>query len=124
MPRKSTQPRLCIHKGTGQAYVTLAGKRVYLGKSDAPDVHAKYDRTVGEWLASGRSTATNSGLRVVELLDKYWSHAQIYYRTPDGKQALSIERVKTVISGLRTKYGDILVADFNPCASVPFKSTG
>ncbi len=114
MPRKASQPSLCVHKGTGQAYVTLAGKRVYLGRADAPDVQAKYDRAVGEWLAAGRSTPTADGLAVVQLAEKYLTYAKGYYKTPDGKEALSIERVKTMVKAIRQTYGDLPVDQFGP----------
>lgn len=109
-------PKLCHHKATNQAYVTLAGKRVYLGRWDAPDIQTKYDRLLAEWLAGGRTHPAEAerGLLLVELLARYLDFAETYYRTPTGEIAPSIERVHTAIAGLREIYGDIEAAKFGP----------
>lgn len=115
MPRKST-PKLCTHRATGTAYVTLAGKRVYLGRADAPDVQERYDRTVAEWLAAGRASPTQAGITVVEILEKYLAYARGYYRDADGKTARSINRVEVVVKTLRPVYGSLLAEKFGPLA--------
>ena len=37
-----------LHKGTGQAYVQLNGRRHYLGRH-GPEAKERYDRLIGEW---------------------------------------------------------------------------
>ena len=54
MPEKQPrQPKYCLHKPTGQAYVRLGGKVIYLGKHDTPESLAAYDRWVAAWLSNG-----------------------------------------------------------------------
>ena len=105
-------PPLRTHKATGSAYVLLDGKRNYLGKRDDPECQAKYDRFIAEWLASGRFTPDATALTVVEVAERYAKYATEYYRTPEGKEAASMVRVKLAIHDLRTLYGNIPADDF------------
>ena len=57
---KNKVPPFRIHKGTGQAYVTLDGRRSYLGRADSPEVKQRYDRVINEWLAGGRRDRSQS----------------------------------------------------------------
>src|SRR5919198_2052879 len=103
-------PSLRRHKPTAQAVVTLSGKDHYLGvwpadrRTPPPDIQARYDRLVTEWLAGGREplSATDSSARalkpnlaspappteggptVAEVLAGFWKYAVGYYRKPDG----------------------------------------
>lgn len=74
----------------------------------------RYNRLIAEWLAAGRYTPTTTALTVVELCARYREHAREYYRTPDGKEAKSIVRIKLAIRDLRNMYGDVLADEFGP----------
>jgi hypothetical protein len=52
----------------------LGGRQIYLGRADAPDAKAKYDRTVAEWLACGRMLPQVYGPIVAEVLAGYFEH--------------------------------------------------
>ena len=109
-------PKYCKHKKTGQAYVTLGGKMVYLGVHGSPESKAEYDRIIREWLGSGRSpTATQiSGtITIVELIDRFLTHAEAYYRK-DGKSTGSKERFQLSFKPLFKLYGRKLVTEFGP----------
>ena len=45
MPRKSI-PKYCLHKGSGQAYVKLNGKRRYLGVYGSTESREAYARLI------------------------------------------------------------------------------
>ena len=93
MPSASPPPKYRLHKPTGLAVVRLNGKDFYLGKHQTPESLAKYDRLVGEWLGAGRllpaaeasADGSSFGITIAELIAAYWTHAEAYYRKPDGK---------------------------------------
>ena len=47
-------PSLRLHKASGQAVVTLAGKDHYLGPHGTKASKSLYDRLIAEWLANDR----------------------------------------------------------------------
>ena len=46
------EPGYCHHKPTGQAYVNLGGKVVYLGKFGTDASREAYNRVKAEWLVN------------------------------------------------------------------------
>ncbi len=58
MSRLPRIPKLCHHKATGQAYVTLDGCERYLGDHGTAEARGAYDRLMAEWMANGRTIAT------------------------------------------------------------------
>lgn len=44
-------PSYRLHKASGQAVVTIAGRDHYLGRYDSPDSHEAYGRTIAAWKA-------------------------------------------------------------------------
>jgi len=46
-------PPFRVHKATGQGYVNLNGRRVYLGRADTPEAKQRYARVIAEWTANG-----------------------------------------------------------------------
>ena len=55
--RIGSLPAYRLHKGTGQAVVTLNGKDFYLGRHGTPNSVATYDRTI-EVLGKALNTAS------------------------------------------------------------------
>jgi len=51
MPKK--QPQFCHHKQVNQGYVTLGGRRIYLGRWGLDETEEAYYRVVAEYIASG-----------------------------------------------------------------------
>ncbi len=120
MPRKKADvPPFRIHKATGQGYVVMDGCRTYLGRADKPDAKARYDRLVAEWLAAGRRApirdADRNDLRVVELADRYKTHARDYHREPDGTpREAEIRHLQSALAPLLELYETSRVSDFGP----------
>src|SRR5215208_3486592 len=92
---KSLKPKYCHDKSTDRAFVILDGRKTYLGRYGSQDSKDRYDQLIGEWIASGRRTppaaaaedadaAPAAGMTVSEVVLRYWTHAQTYYRKPDG----------------------------------------
>ena len=78
-------PPYRLHKASGRGYVNLNGRRTYLGKFDLPEMRAKYDQFIAEWLANGRQRrADPATLTVNELAARFWRHAESYYRHSHG----------------------------------------
>lgn len=108
-------PSFRIHKATGQGYVELAGKRIYLGRAELPETRQKYHAKVAEWLASGRSLPVAPQLiSVTELGNAFLKHALIYYRHADGSLTNEIRMIKDALRILIDLYGHLRAADFTP----------
>jgi hypothetical protein len=115
MSRLPRIPKLCHHKATGQAYVTLDGRERYLGVHGTAEAQGAYDRLLSEWMANGRTIATaravdgagaGAGFTVTELCVAFWEHAQTHYRTPEGSRTGELAPMKHAIRKLRKNYGD------------------
>jgi hypothetical protein len=80
---KVSFPKYHLHKGSGQAFVQIKGKRYYLGVFDSPASRQAYSRFVAEMAASPISAPpvvqSHQGLLVLELCAAYWDFAQGYY---------------------------------------------
>jgi hypothetical protein len=110
MPSKSI-PRYCLHKGSGQAYVKLSGKRHYLGVHGTPASHREYARLIGEWQA-GQTTAPKQ-ITIGQLAMLYLQHAKKHYRK-DGQQTTEVSAIQTAFRHLNRLHRKTSVADFTP----------
>jgi len=69
------------------AFVELAGKRHYLGEYGSDASREKYGRLIAEYQAGGnRAPVEADAITVVELIARYLSYADRYYRRPDGQR--------------------------------------
>lgn len=119
MSRKSTRriPSYRLHKATGQAVVTLAGKDHYLGPHGTQASKDEYDRLTSVFLASGRrmpSEGDATGLTVVELVARFIAHAKQHYRKPDGRPTSEVGCIKAALKPLLALYGREPVSEFGP----------
>src|SRR5688572_20081640 len=118
-PRK-LKPDYCQDKSSNRAFVTLNGKRKYLGDWNTQASRDEYDRLVGEWIAAGRvGVASNGdagadGITVTILVAEFWEHAQRYYRKPDGSPTSEVDNMRQALRPLRKLYGESLVTAFGP----------
>jgi len=112
-------PAYRLHKPSGRAVVTIAGKVLYLGKFGSPESRAEYERVMAEWLTRSRRPAPAPGLgpnlTVSEVMVAYWRHVQGYY-VKDGKPTSEVETIRYALRPLRTLYGTTPAADFGPSA--------
>ena len=123
MPRKpsSRSPktpgyrRLRRKTGNDLAFVEINGKRLYLGRYDAPESRADYHRLVAEWQAGGgRLPVAKGEITVLELILQFRDHALLYSRKPDGTPTGEFENFRVVLRPLRELYGRTLAKEFGP----------
>ncbi|MCP4248842.1 MAG: site-specific integrase [bacterium] len=109
------QPKYCLHKATGQAFVWIGGRNHYLGSYDSAESREEYDRLVGMWLANNRRLPSAEMDRTVsEVLEAFWEHAKVYYRRPDGTKTNEQNNLWRVIDKLDRMFGTTLANDFTP----------
>lgn len=113
MPRLTTRlPKLCLHKGTGQAVVYIDGKARYLGPHGTPQSRARYREVVAAWIEQKPDAAPRpkppGGPTVAELLTAYRRHAEDYYRTRE------FQNLGDALRPIRSLFGQLLAADFGP----------
>ena len=114
-------PSYCRHRASGQAVVVLGGRMIYLGPYKSKASYVEYDRMIAEWLANGRQLPQDRGgagpadLTVVELIDRYMTHAREYY-VRDGKPTTELGWIRMAMSPLKKLYGSTSAAKFGPLA--------
>jgi hypothetical protein len=114
-------PKYRHHKGTGQAFVQVQGRRHYLGKWDSPRSKERYAAFVAE-LAVCPTAATLlpppspvSPITVVELCAAYLDFAEVYY-VKNGRLTSQVHIIRQAVRTLNGLYGHTPAADFGPLA--------
>lgn len=101
-------------------FVEINGTRRYLGTYGTPESRQRYDALIAEWKSGGGLPLSAArDLRVIELVDRYWTHTQAYYRKPDGTPTSEQDLIKRALAVLVGLYGDLPAKDFSP---VKFKA--
>jgi integrase len=112
-------PKYRRHKGSGQAFVQVQGRRHYIGRWGSPASKERYARFVAELAvkpaAAVPTTPTTPApeITVVELCAAYLDFAEVYYRK-DEAPTRSIEEARTAVRILRDLYGRTAVNEFGP----------
>ena len=123
MPRT---PKLCRHKGTSQAYVTLDGREHYLGhwppgqRKPPPAASAAYDELIARWLANGRrlpeDRTAGTPTTVNEAILGFVKFAQTHYAERAGTTCAETEGIKAACSVLKNLFGRTPAREFGPRA--------
>ena len=72
--KRKKDPRLCLHKASGQGYVYLNSQNVYLGRYDLPETREKYHRLLAEWHRNGgKLSVSTKDITIVEVCADYLS---------------------------------------------------
>ena len=116
-------PKYRHHKGSGQAFVQIKGKRHYLGSYGSPKSHEAYKRKIAE-LAASPAAATaainakaESAYTVLELAAAYWEFCQGNYRKKDGTPSGWLDHIHLTLNGpLAELYGTTPANQFGPKA--------
>lgn len=125
MPRKPNPvPTYRLHRQSGQAVVTLRstdGRRrdVLLGKYNSPESKAEYARILAELRAGPAAAATAgrvAGVSVNKVLLAFLTHADAYYRRPDGSHTSEPKNYRDALRPVRELYGHTPAAEFGPLA--------
>ena len=104
---------------TGQAFVRIRGKNVYLGVHGSERSLAEYERIIGEIRASGDqepvvtkpADAKTATLNEVMLL--YVDFASGYY-VKGGKPTGQVQRIKSALRPVRELFGHLSIDQFGP----------
>jgi hypothetical protein len=75
-------PKYRHHKHSGQAYVELTGRFIYLGKFDSQESHEEYKQLMAKHLAQKPDVLEVTpppSLKVEELVQRYFQFAKTYY---------------------------------------------
>lgn len=123
-PRKP--PSYLKHRGVDgrlRARTFVDGKEEYLGPYGSPESHARHQEIVSEWHArrsgaGGQAVPPAAGkVRTVEhLAARFWAHAQLHYRLPDGTPKKELKCFEYALQPLRRLYGYLPVSAFGPKA--------
>jgi integrase len=113
-------PKYRHHKGSGQAFVQVKGKRHYLGSYGSPKSKEAYSRFVAELAVSPAvavpvPVAHVATLTVVELAAAYLDYAESYY-VKNGRMTSQVNCVKLATRKMEELYGRTSAADFGPLA--------
>jgi len=105
-----------VHKASGQAVVTIAGKDHYLGSWQSPESRLKYERLITAWMAGDSAPApeeTPADVTIAELCVMFLRWAKKHYQK-DGKLTSEIVNVRRAIRCLRECYAALPVKQFSP----------
>jgi integrase len=117
-------PKLCHHKATGRAVVTLNGREFYCGDFGDPAARRKYDRLIAEWIANGRAPlCSESDLSLIEVLASFKQHAKEYYADRDGSLSREGQNYFTLLVRLGRMYGDLPAIEFGPLRLKAFRQS-
>lgn len=126
MPLKRV-PKYALHAPSGQAYVRIKSRMIYLGKHGSQESQEAYARLIAELATSYHQTIPNGSdyandLTVVELTAAYLRHAKEYYRK-GGRPSPWLKHIKLTIRRLCELYGTTLAVDFGPLKLKSFRQT-
>ena len=111
-------PSYRYHKATGQAIVVIRRRFYYLGRFGSPESREKYERVIGEYLASGRvqpqaPSAKRSRLTVRQLGAAYLQHCRTYYAR-DGQPTSEYHSIVSLTRKINTVIGEVAAAEVSP----------
>ena len=110
-------PKYCKQKRTSgdMAFVEIESQRIYLGRYDSPQSKQKYHQLMTEWSVSGYKLPVKPDeITIVELIARFWQHANKYYRKPDGTPTSEIPNFQQALRPLKEIYSHLPVSEFSP----------
>jgi integrase len=85
-----------------------------------PESRAKYDKLIGAWLANKRQLPADVpaaiGPTIAVIIQRFWTHAETYYRKPDGTPTTELKNFQLTLRHLNRLHGDMPAARFGPNA--------
>ncbi len=128
MPRLVRQvPKYCLHKGSGQATVTIDKRRIYLGKHGSVESHQRYGEVIAGIPARaepvppkrGRPRRTEptpaAGLLVGQVIARFTKHANTYYRNPTtGKPTGEAQNIAWILRSIAERFGELPADHLGP----------
>lgn len=96
MSRNKTKPAYLLHKPSGQARCRIAGKDHYLGEYGSQASRDRYEELIAEWFARSGDVDRHS-LTIDDVVLMFMSHAEGYYRRPDGSPTSEIDCLRAAL---------------------------
>lgn len=117
--RAPSLPTYRLHRPSGRAVVTIAGKDHYLGAFNSPESRRAYDQLMAELLTRGPAAVAASrrpagALTIEELCDAYWQSLEQRHGVAEAERRFG--RIKLAQAPLKELYGTSPAAAFNPKA--------
>jgi integrase len=116
--RKGEPPQMRRLAKRDLAYVFMDGKRHYLGRWNSPEARKRYRLLITEWEAAHRGEAVYrpSGVLVTvrDLVAAFLTHAEVYYRHPDGTPTSQVRTFAWAARDLLDSHADTPAAEFEP----------
>jgi integrase len=116
--RKGEPPQYRLHKPSGQARVTVDGKRIYLGKFGSPESREAHRKIVRQWEDSleGKRTPDlpGPGCTILDLVTAHAQHAERWYRRADGTHTAEVSEFRRAAEPLLVDFATTAVDDFRP----------
>jgi len=104
-------PKYCFHRASGQGYVTIENRMIYLGAYRTAPSKAEYNRLIAEWLSAGRRLPSDpQAITIAEVIAAFRRHAAAYYG-PNSKAAVNIDESLRPVVKL---YAQTPAMDFGP----------
>jgi len=110
--RQARVPSYRLHKPSGNAVVTIAGKDHYLGTHGSVKSRQEYDRSIAEWLAKGRPTfepKAGPNLTIAAFVLAHWRHVKATYARQTGRGTIA-----PALRHLRKQFGHTPAWEFGP----------
>lgn len=120
MPRLTQKPpKYARHAASGRARVRHQNREHYLpgayGSPESLEAYAKFVAGLANPQAPIVAPEPASAiLTVAELLERFWVHAKVYYRRPDGSPTGEADVCKAALRPVLRLFGKTLVSDFTP----------
>ena len=112
---RKTPPSYRHHKASGNAFVELGGKRIYLGRFDTPESREKYHRELATFEANGRKLIPpHDEITIVEVVAFYLAHAKVHYQKPTGEPGIEFGNIIRGCRLLKKLYGSTPAVAFTP----------
>jgi len=109
-------PSYRLHRGSGQAIVTIDRKDHYLGVHGNPESRLRYERLITAWMAGSLSPVRKEepgDITVAEVCVRYLRWSQGYY-VKDGRETTEVQNIKRAIKALRESYANLPAREFSP----------
>ena len=110
-------PSLKHHKASGQGYVRIDGRIIYIGKFGLPGTRQRYHQCIAEWMAGGYHLRVEADeITIVELCNRFRKYAERYYRCSDGTASKEVHHFRQAFKLLNRLYSRTPAVDFGPVA--------
>lgn len=108
-------PKCRRHK-TGQAFVQIKGRRIYLGKYGTPAADSRYRQIIAEMVTTPeRPPSVGRGITIIELSESYSEHVERWY-VKDGRPTSEQDNIRQAIRFLLWIYEHLPAIEFGPVA--------